>query len=199
MPPGIDSSKCVLIIGATAGIGRALALAIRALPSKPTVIVAGRRQERLDELVHTANDELKGEGRIEGIQVDVSASKAELKAFVDGVVRKWPEVNSLLKKLDDSDLDWLKAFLSVTAWYCDILRWDTEFVRFHEARIYRYWTYVHCTNFEYRNSTDYADMIVGAERELNVNYLAVFSLITFFLPHLLKIGVSEKKCLTFPA
>lgn len=89
MPPGIDNSKCVLVIGATAGIGRALALAIWALPSKPTVIVAGRRQERLDELV--CKD--KGEGRIQSVQVDVSASKAELKAFVDGVVQKWPEVS----------------------------------------------------------------------------------------------------------
>lgn len=48
--PGIEDAKCVLIIGATSGIGRALALAIHDLPTQPTVIVAGRRMERLEEL-----------------------------------------------------------------------------------------------------------------------------------------------------
>ena len=84
--PGINDSKCVLVIGATAGIGRALALAIHALPTKPTVIVAGRRKERLDELVQ------KGDGRIEAVQVDVAASKDELKNFADEVIKKYPEV-----------------------------------------------------------------------------------------------------------
>ena len=47
--PAADA-PVVLVTGATAGIGRALARAIRDLPSKPTVIAMGRRQERLDEL-----------------------------------------------------------------------------------------------------------------------------------------------------
>lgn len=85
MSPSIDDAKCVLVIGATAGIGRALALAIRDLPSKPTVIVAGRRQHRLDEL-STGND------RVEGIQVDVTAGRPALKEFVETVVMKHPEV-----------------------------------------------------------------------------------------------------------
>ena len=71
--PSISDSKCVLVIGATAGIGRALALAILALPTKPKVIVSGRRKERLDELVQ------QGDGRIAALQVDISAGKETLK------------------------------------------------------------------------------------------------------------------------
>lgn len=41
----------ILVIGSTACLGRALALSILDLPSKPTVIVCGRRKERLDELI----------------------------------------------------------------------------------------------------------------------------------------------------
>lgn len=85
--PGIKDSKVVLIIGATAGIGRALALAIHDLPTKPTVIVTGRRKERLDELV------AKGEGRIHAIQFDINTSREQLRSFVDGVVAKYPAVS----------------------------------------------------------------------------------------------------------
>ena len=46
----ITQAKCILVTGATSGIGRALALAIHDLESKPTVIAVGRRQDRLDEL-----------------------------------------------------------------------------------------------------------------------------------------------------
>ncbi|KAL5536032.1 hypothetical protein ACEPAF_4126 [Sanghuangporus sanghuang] len=88
--PGINDSKCVLVIGATAGIGRALALAIHALPSKPTVIVTGRRKERLDELVK------KGDGRIEAMQVDISSGKDMLKAFADEVIQKFPDLDAVL-------------------------------------------------------------------------------------------------------
>lgn len=88
--PGIDDSKCVLVIGATAGIGRALALAIWELPSRPTVIVAGRRKERLDELVKKGQD--SGEGRIEAVQVDIAGSRESLQKFVSDTVQAWPEV-----------------------------------------------------------------------------------------------------------
>ncbi|KZP08570.1 hypothetical protein FIBSPDRAFT_761197 [Athelia psychrophila] len=47
----INSSKCVLVVGATSGIGQHLALAILALPSQPTVIIASRRRARLDKIV----------------------------------------------------------------------------------------------------------------------------------------------------
>lgn len=93
--PGINDSKCVLIVGATAGIGRALALAIHALPSKPTVIVAGRRKERLDELVKKGQE--SDGGRIEAVQVDISAGKDALKGFSEEVISKFPEVSCKLR------------------------------------------------------------------------------------------------------
>ena len=89
--PSINDSKCVLVIGATAGIGRALALAIYKLPTNPTVIVAGRRQDRLDELVK------QGDGRIHSLQVDVNKPTEELRKFVDGVVNKFPNVRFTFK------------------------------------------------------------------------------------------------------
>lgn len=88
--PGINDSKCVLVVGATAGIGRALALAIAALPSKPTVIAAGRRKERLAELVRKGQE--AAGGCIESIEVDLSAGKDELKGFSEEVIDWFPEV-----------------------------------------------------------------------------------------------------------
>lgn len=81
----ISDCKCVLVIGATAGLGRALALAIHDLPSKPTVIAAGRRQERLDELAK------QGE-RIKTLKFDVNAGRDELKSVVQDVTQKYPDV-----------------------------------------------------------------------------------------------------------
>ncbi|KAI0721305.1 NAD(P)-binding protein [Cerioporus squamosus] len=81
---GIKDAKCVLVVGATAGIGRALALAIHGLDSKPTVIVAGRRQERLDELAKQGK-------RIKTARVDINTSHAELKQFVDRVLSEHPD------------------------------------------------------------------------------------------------------------
>jgi NAD(P)-dependent dehydrogenase (short-subunit alcohol dehydrogenase family) len=56
LPSTIDSHyntshdlKCILITSATSGIGRSLARSLRALPSSPKVIAAGRRQDRLDD------------------------------------------------------------------------------------------------------------------------------------------------------
>lgn len=77
----------MLVIGATSGIGRALALAIHALPSKPTVIVAGRRQDRLDEL------ERKDE-RLETAKIDVNSGRGALKSFVHDLTAKYPDVSS---------------------------------------------------------------------------------------------------------
>lgn len=86
MVPSINDSKCVLVVGATAGIGRALALAIHSLPHKPTVIVSGRRLHRLDEL--TQRDPL----RIKSVQIDTTSSRDTLKAFVTDIVKEYPEV-----------------------------------------------------------------------------------------------------------
>ncbi|KAI0756661.1 NAD-P-binding protein [Daedaleopsis nitida] len=86
---GIKDAKCVLVIGATAGIGRALALAIRDLESRPTVIAAGRRQERLDELSK------KGD-RIKTARVDINTTYDKLKEFVDDVVAKHPDLDAII-------------------------------------------------------------------------------------------------------
>ena len=84
----INDSQCVLVIGATAGIGRSLALSILSLPSKPTVVVSGRRQDRLDELTR----DHKHDGRLEGIQMDINTDRATLKKTVEAVVTKYPKV-----------------------------------------------------------------------------------------------------------
>ena len=85
--PSISDSKCVLVVGSTAGIGRALALAILDLPSKPTVIVCGRRKERLDELVasHGAN------GRLKSVTLDVLAERDALRISIQEVVNTYPD------------------------------------------------------------------------------------------------------------
>ncbi|KAK7463783.1 hypothetical protein VKT23_005723 [Stygiomarasmius scandens] len=83
----ILDSKCVLVTGATSGIGRALALEIAKLPSKPKVIGCGRRQDRLDEL---------SKAGLEGIQLDVSADRETLKSSVEDIVSKNPEVDTII-------------------------------------------------------------------------------------------------------
>jgi hypothetical protein len=83
VPVSIDNAKCVLVIGATSGIGRALALAISELPSRPTVIAAGRRQDRLKELQ---------EKNLETVQLDVAADLKTLKKTVDSLIAKYPNV-----------------------------------------------------------------------------------------------------------
>ena len=84
----ITDAKCVLVIGATSGIGRELALAIHNLDSKPTVIVAGRRLERLNELASRSD-------RIEGVQVDLTAGRATLESFVMSTIHRYPEVSDV--------------------------------------------------------------------------------------------------------
>lgn len=88
--PGINDSKCVLVIGATSGIGRALALAIHALPTQPTVIVGGRRKERLDDLLEKGKE---SGGRLEAVQIDVTSPRDTLKSFVQDIVAKYPDVS----------------------------------------------------------------------------------------------------------
>lgn len=88
--PSINDSKVVLVIGATAGIGKSLALAIHDLPTKPTVVIAGRREERLAQIIAERN-----ESRLHGLKVDVTASTDTLKAFVEDATKKFPEVSEL--------------------------------------------------------------------------------------------------------
>lgn len=83
--PSINDSRCVLVTGATAGIGRALAYAISDLPSKPRVIAAGRRQDRLDELA----------SKMDTIQIDFDTDKETIKKFVDDTIAKYPDVRCI--------------------------------------------------------------------------------------------------------
>jgi NADP-dependent 3-hydroxy acid dehydrogenase YdfG len=80
---GIEESKCILVTGATAGIGRALALSLAKLPSKPQVIAAGRRLDRLDEL--------RKEG-LETVPLDLDTDTLTLKKSVDSILEKYPQV-----------------------------------------------------------------------------------------------------------
>lgn len=65
-------------------VGRALALALKTLPSNPTVIAAGRRKDRLEQL--------SKQHKLETIQVDVNTDPTGLKKFVDETLSKYPEV-----------------------------------------------------------------------------------------------------------
>ena len=80
----IDNAKCILITGATSGIGRALALALVNLPNRPQVVAAGRRKERLEELS-------KVEG-ISTIQLELSGDPNALKQTAQDLIRRFPEV-----------------------------------------------------------------------------------------------------------
>ncbi|KAJ6562371.1 hypothetical protein B0H19DRAFT_1288161 [Mycena capillaripes] len=86
-PISLENAKCVLVIGATSCIGRALALAISELPGRPTVIAAGRREDRLNRL----EDE-----NLETLEINVTADLQALKKTVASVVLKYPNVSNLL-------------------------------------------------------------------------------------------------------
>jgi NADP-dependent 3-hydroxy acid dehydrogenase YdfG len=82
--PSLKDCRSVLVIGATAGLGRSLAKAFRALPSKPTVIAAGRRRERLEQL--------EKEDNIVPVQLDVSTPRQTLISDVNKILEKYPDV-----------------------------------------------------------------------------------------------------------
>ena len=84
--PSIDDSKCILVTGATAGIGRGLALALAKLQSKPRVIAVGRRKSILEELAKSG---------LETVEFDMNTDSSNLKKFADGIVQKYPEVSRL--------------------------------------------------------------------------------------------------------
>nr|VWO94223.1 3-oxoacyl-reductase [Ganoderma boninense] len=87
--PGIKDANCVLVLGATAGLGRSLALAIHDLETKPTVIVAGRRQERLDELAAKSE-------RIKTTRVDINTHHDNLKQFVHDILSQYPQLDAIM-------------------------------------------------------------------------------------------------------
>jgi uncharacterized oxidoreductase len=71
----------ILVIGSTSGVGRALAEKYYQLGK--TVIVSGRRTEKLDEIVKAAGES----GRMHGLRVDVRDTK-DIEEFAKDVVSK---------------------------------------------------------------------------------------------------------------
>ncbi|KAK1231842.1 hypothetical protein PQX77_005056 [Marasmius sp. AFHP31] len=85
--PSINDSKCVLITGATSGIGRALAVAIAKLPTSPHVIGTGRRPDRLNELRSV---------EVEPVQLELDADAGTLKKKVLDLVQKFPDLDTII-------------------------------------------------------------------------------------------------------
>ncbi|KAL3465537.1 hypothetical protein BJX64DRAFT_275136 [Aspergillus heterothallicus] len=79
--------KHVLIIGATSGIGRAMAE--RFVQNGAKVIVVGRRKDRLDEFVAK-----HGEDKASAIVFDISQLD-EIPQFAEDVVAKYPDLDSV--------------------------------------------------------------------------------------------------------
>ncbi|KAF7971827.1 hypothetical protein HWV62_19833 [Athelia sp. TMB] len=151
--PGIDDSKCVLVVGSTAGIGKSLALAVLALPSNPTVIISGRRQERLDDII----SEHGKSGRLAGIRMDIDSDRASLKKTVSDVLAKYPKLDTVI----------------------------------FAAGIQRRFDFANPESVE-------LDLVSELVSELNTNYTAIVTVITYLLPHMLKLGASGQPCFIVP-
>ncbi|KAG1885695.1 hypothetical protein F4604DRAFT_1918380 [Suillus subluteus] len=148
--PSISDCKCVLVIGSTSGIGRALALAILDLPSKPTVVVCGRRKERLDELVATHH----ATGRLKSVTLDVLSERNALKSSIEEIVNTYPDLDAVL-------------FSSGIQRGFDFTRPETI-------------------------------DLDSLESELATNYTSIVRMITFFLPHLIKLGEQGRPTFLYP-
>jgi short-subunit dehydrogenase involved in D-alanine esterification of teichoic acids len=79
--------KHVLLIGATAGIGRAMA--DRFIETGIKVTAVGRRQERLDEFVRK-----HGEDKASGVAFDIS-DISKTPAFAESVMKSYPGIDCL--------------------------------------------------------------------------------------------------------
>ncbi|KAF9880699.1 short-chain dehydrogenase reductase family [Colletotrichum karsti] len=113
--------KQVLLVGATSGIGAAMA--DKLINEGVKVIAVGRRQERLDAFV-----EKHGSSKAASVRFDIT-DRAGLDSFVDGVIQKFPELDCVfinsgvqsqirLSKPESVDLDAFRSeintnFLSI--------------------------------------------------------------------------------------
>ncbi|KAF5377419.1 hypothetical protein D9757_009713 [Collybiopsis confluens] len=143
MSPSIDSAKCVLVTGATSGIGRALALAIAALPSRPRVVGVGRRKDRLEGLK---------EAGIEAEEFDIDTDRTSTQLFVETMVQKYPDIDTIILG----------------------------------AGIQR--------EFNFKKEVDLEKIAT----EMHVNYMAVVTMISLFMPHLLAKAATGQPCIIAP-
>ncbi|KAH9898056.1 NAD-P-binding protein [Cubamyces lactineus] len=145
--PGIKDAKCVLALGATSGIGRALALAMHGLDTKPTVIVAGRRQDRLDELAKQGK-------RIKTTRVDINTGENELKEFVQRTISTFPELDAVI--------------------FSSGIQHIFDFTRPESIDLKKF------------------------QDEITINYVSIFRLIVFLLPHFLKLSDEGRPSFIIP-
>ncbi|KAF7560941.1 hypothetical protein G7046_g3197 [Stylonectria norvegica] len=79
--------KCVLVTGATSGIG--LALAKKIIEQGSFVIAVGRRQERLDELLAEY-----GPKKVAGTQFDIGEID-KLEGWVSDLIKQFPQIDAI--------------------------------------------------------------------------------------------------------
>ena len=82
----------VLVLGATSGIG--WALASKLVENGTSVIVTGRRQEKLDEFVSQHKD------KSEAIQFDITQLD-KIPKFVEDVMKAHPDIDSISVDIRD--------------------------------------------------------------------------------------------------
>ncbi len=86
--PGLLDAQVAIVTGGGSGLGRAAALELAALGAH--VVVAGRREEPLDETA-----ELAGEGRVEGRVCDIR-EEDQVDALVDEVLERHGRIDLLV-------------------------------------------------------------------------------------------------------
>jgi len=178
-PVSIDGAKCVLVIGATSGIGRALALAISELPSRPTVIAAGRRQERLKELK---------EKNLETLQIDVTADLETLMKTVESLVAKYPNLDAVI----------LSSGMHSRSYILDGAAFEHESAIPLLHRVKNRHNLFPIAGIQYIHDLTKDVDLNQVIREINVNYLAVVSLISMFIPHFLKLSAEGRPSFIIP-
>ena len=81
--------KCVLVTGATSGIGQSLAQAIYRQYPGTKIIATGRRQDRLDQIS-------AGKDRIYGRRLDQNAGQNDLKSWVKELLTDHPDLDTVI-------------------------------------------------------------------------------------------------------